>query len=70
MKAEVRYCCDQCHKDLTTTEYLFDYRLTLKAERFINPDGRRDKMNMPSPLKDAHHFCNRQCLKKWVMEKL
>ena len=58
--------CDACDTDLTSTEYVPGYRLILEAEIIPHTGQVVAAIAIYPPIKKAHHFCDRQCLEKWL----
>lgn len=63
--------CDGCGTDISYTANSIDYRLSLNNERIHSRgDGPVTDMNIEPDIRRTHHFCDLQCLRKWLGQSL
>ena len=66
----LEFICDNCEKDLTTVNNGYDeYRITLGCQSIHNISNARFAMVQFPPLDRSYHFCNINCLNKWLADK-
>ena len=60
--------CDQCNKELIVdSQYPAHYTLELKVVNTgINTSNFSYPVSMSPPFKGTKHFCNKECLQKWI----
>ena len=64
---DIKITCDECGLDLTSVESgSNEYRLLLDCQLIHNTSTFRYAMMSYPPLKRSHHFCDFDCLKKWL----
>lgn len=69
MSSVTKVTCDQCNEDITYTWNSVGYRVALINERLpINPAAHAvtDMMKYAPVAGGNKHFCDMQCLKKWI----
>lgn len=67
---DVKVTCDGCERDLTTTGNSEAYRLCLKSESIPSRGGVvTDMVAFPTGITRMKHFCDVQCLVKWLQKE-
>ncbi len=60
--------CDECKKDLTTTDYAVAFMHTLSSRSIQNCGKVTYAARKNEPLKRDYHFCSIKCLNVFVIE--
>lgn len=60
------FTCDNCGRDITTTDSRPRYRLISSAESMPHDTNRVAMISVSPPFEGEKAFCGIPCLKEWV----
>lgn len=69
MSAIHKITCDGCGNDLTSTDYVPGFRLTLRSECLPFTGHTMACAMVYPPIKEPVHFCTIKCLRLWLDEE-
>lgn len=62
----IKITCDGCGQDITSTQYAYEFNLSLTATPRINDSGFSFDMGLNQSIDEQKDFCGLGCLKKWM----
>lgn len=66
MTRTTRILCDACQSDITTTDGMPRFRLSLTCEALPNTADYEFSVNVFPPIEGRMDFCGLSCLETWL----